>query len=97
LVSLSWLGNNPGMPGTFGCCGSCHRGCTGPIPSNDVAVTRLIFEAKPGSSENSNSRQSLFDPDGHYLVIVDSITSKVSSPANAAANADLLLVSAKPE
>jgi catechol 2,3-dioxygenase-like lactoylglutathione lyase family enzyme len=37
---------------------------------NDVAATRLIFEAAGVSSGNKGNRQALIDPDGHHLVIV---------------------------
>jgi len=67
------------------------------LDNNDVAATRLIFAVNRGWPENPMRRQSLIDPDGHHLVMSDFVTSKVSSPANAAANADLPSVSVKLE
>jgi catechol 2,3-dioxygenase-like lactoylglutathione lyase family enzyme len=64
---------------------------------NDVAATRLIFEADRGVSENPGNRQSLIDPDGHHLVIVGSGKSNVSLDERATANAGLPSASAKPE
>ena len=43
------------------------------LRSNDVAATRLIFEAGPLSSAIPNSQQALIDPDGHHLMIVTSV------------------------
>jgi catechol 2,3-dioxygenase-like lactoylglutathione lyase family enzyme len=67
------------------------------VSCKDVAATRLIFATNRGVSGNPVSRQVLIDPDGHHLVMSDSITSNVSSTATATANADLPSVSAQPE
>lgn len=79
----------------------CYRSATPDrtiaVDDNDVAATRLIFAANRGASGNPVSRQALIDPDGHHLVITDAITSNVSSPAAATANADLPSVSTQPE
>jgi hypothetical protein len=42
-------------------------------------------------------RKALIDPDGHHLVLVDPLTSKMPSRAKATTAAGLPPVSAKPE
>lgn len=64
---------------------------------NDVAATRLIFEADRGSPGNPATPQALIDPDGHHLVIVGSIKNEVTSRAESAATADPLSVPVNPE
>jgi catechol 2,3-dioxygenase-like lactoylglutathione lyase family enzyme len=64
---------------------------------NDVAATRLIFEADRVVSENRGKRQSLVDPDGHHLVIIGTAKSTVSSDDRVTANAGVPSASAKPE
>jgi catechol 2,3-dioxygenase-like lactoylglutathione lyase family enzyme len=67
------------------------------LRSNDVAATRLIFEAGGAASGNKGNRQALIDPDGHHLVIVESVKSNVSLHAKVTANAGAPPASAKPE
>jgi catechol 2,3-dioxygenase-like lactoylglutathione lyase family enzyme len=54
------------------------------VRGNDVAATRLVFEADRLSSEGAMAPQGLIDPDGHRLVISAPI--HVSSPTKALAN-----------
>ena len=46
---------------------------------NDVAATRLIFEADRHALENRAGRQTLIDPDGHRLVLVAPSTISATS------------------
>jgi catechol 2,3-dioxygenase-like lactoylglutathione lyase family enzyme len=67
----------------------CYRSATRDeytvVRGNDVAATRLVFEADGPSSEGAMAPQGLIDPDGHHLVISAPIN--VSSPTKALANA----------
>jgi catechol 2,3-dioxygenase-like lactoylglutathione lyase family enzyme len=54
------------------------------VRSNDVAATRLMFDANGPSSESA-SPQAQIDPDGHHLVI--SAPLKTSSPTKTPAHA----------
>jgi catechol 2,3-dioxygenase-like lactoylglutathione lyase family enzyme len=67
------------------------------LRADDVAATRLIFEAADVSRGHAAIRQALIDPDGHHLVIIESAKSDISLPTNVTANADAPSVSAKPE
>jgi catechol 2,3-dioxygenase-like lactoylglutathione lyase family enzyme len=66
----------------------CYRSVTRSqstiIRSNDVAATRLVFEADGSSSGGATAPQGLIDPDGHHLVI--SAPTNVSSPTEALAS-----------
>jgi catechol 2,3-dioxygenase-like lactoylglutathione lyase family enzyme len=66
----------------------CYRSVTRDknivVHSNDVAATRLVFEADRLSSTGTTAPQGLIDPDGHHLVISAPIN--VSSPTKAPAN-----------
>jgi len=73
------------------CYGSVKHERTPCLRYNDVAATRLIFEAREGLSEN------LVDPDGHHLMIVSAADSAASPRADTPANADTLSVPVKPE
>jgi catechol 2,3-dioxygenase-like lactoylglutathione lyase family enzyme len=53
--------------------------------SNDIAATRMVFEADGRSSGDANYSQALLDPDGHYLVIAAPIDS--FPPAKSTINA----------
>jgi catechol 2,3-dioxygenase-like lactoylglutathione lyase family enzyme len=65
------------------------------VRSNDVAATRLVFEADGPSSDGAMSSQGLIEPDGHHLVI--SAPVNVSLPAKALANAGSRPGMVKPE
>lgn len=58
------------------------------LRGNDVAATRLVFEAVPPSLAIPNSQQALIDPDGHHLMIVSSVNDDVPlrCPASIEAN-----------
>jgi catechol 2,3-dioxygenase-like lactoylglutathione lyase family enzyme len=43
------------------------------LKSNDVATTRLVFDALRSPDAKAASPQSLIDPDGHHLVLVPSV------------------------
>jgi hypothetical protein len=43
---------------------------------NDVAATRLVFESVRSSYADAAREQALIDPDGHHLVIVQSVEKK---------------------
>lgn len=43
------------------------------LKSNDVATTRLVFDAIRSPDAKAASLQSLIDPDGHHLVLVQSV------------------------
>jgi catechol 2,3-dioxygenase-like lactoylglutathione lyase family enzyme len=66
------------------CYRSVPRGENIIVRSNDVAATRLVFEADRLSSEGTAAPRGLIDPDGHHLVISAPIN--VSSAAKALAN-----------
>jgi catechol 2,3-dioxygenase-like lactoylglutathione lyase family enzyme len=66
------------------CYRSVIRGENIVVRGNDVAATRLVFEADRLSSERATAPQGLIDPDGHHLVMSAPID--VSSPAKALAN-----------
>jgi catechol 2,3-dioxygenase-like lactoylglutathione lyase family enzyme len=63
--------------------------------SNDVAATRLEFEANRSSSKDVTKSQALIDPDGHHLVLVASIDSP--EPTQATANSISPPLPVKPE
>ncbi|MGA2289520.1 VOC family protein [Bradyrhizobium sp.] len=67
------------------------------LRNNDVAATRLVFEARQSSAGGAAQKRGLIDPDGHHLLIVDSIEDESSQTANAQANAGSRSVFAKPE
>jgi catechol 2,3-dioxygenase-like lactoylglutathione lyase family enzyme len=77
----------------------CYRSVTRSehtvVRSNDVAATRLVFEADGPSSEGATAPQGLIDPDGHHLVISAPIN--VSSPTKVLANAGSSPRFVKPE
>lgn len=52
------------------CYQSAGRGVDIVLRSNDIAATRLVFEADGSSSEDATNSQALLDPDGHHLVIL---------------------------
>jgi catechol 2,3-dioxygenase-like lactoylglutathione lyase family enzyme len=52
------------------CYRSVVRGRTAILRSEDVAATRLVFEADRPASQRAIAPQGLIDPDGHHLVIV---------------------------
>lgn len=62
---------------------SVLRGETNVVHSEDVAATRLVFEANGPSAEGAIAPQGLIDPDGHHLVILAPISaSSTKAPAN---------------
>jgi catechol 2,3-dioxygenase-like lactoylglutathione lyase family enzyme len=63
--------------------------------SNDVAATRLVFEADGSSSKDVTDSQVLLDPDGHHLMIVAPINGFPAAKAIANAGAPPVLF--KPE
>jgi catechol 2,3-dioxygenase-like lactoylglutathione lyase family enzyme len=63
--------------------------------NNDIAATRLVFEADVSSPEDVMKSQALLDPDGHHLVIVVPIDSLQATKV--IANAGSPPVSFKPE
>jgi catechol 2,3-dioxygenase-like lactoylglutathione lyase family enzyme len=65
--------------------------------NNDVAATRLVFEAAQSCYGAPAQKQGLIDPDGHHLLIVEPIEGKSSQASNARADAGSRSVSAKPE
>jgi catechol 2,3-dioxygenase-like lactoylglutathione lyase family enzyme len=77
------------------CYRSVTHGETTIIRSNDVAATRLVFEADGLSSEGATAPQCVIDPDGHHLVISAPI--HVSLPTEALANTGLPPGIVKPE
>ena len=77
------------------CYRSAGRGKEIALRSNDIAATRLVFEADGGSSEEAIDSQALIDPDGHYLVIVAPI--RDFPQAKVTANAGSPPVLLKPE
>jgi catechol 2,3-dioxygenase-like lactoylglutathione lyase family enzyme len=52
-----------------------HAGTT-VVRYNDVAATRLVFETVRSSDADAAREQALIDPDGHHLVIVQSVEKK---------------------
>jgi catechol 2,3-dioxygenase-like lactoylglutathione lyase family enzyme len=66
------------------------------LRNNDVAATRLVFEATLSAHGGRAQKQGLIDPDGHHLLIVES-ERKASRPAPAAAHAGARSISAKSE
>ena len=63
----------------------CYRSATHAgtvLHHNDVAATRLVFESVGSPDAGAAGERALIDPDGHHVVIVESIES-----ANAIANA----------
>ena len=58
------------------------------LRGNDVAATRLVFEAVPPSSAIPNSQQALIDPDGHHLMIVSSVNDDAPLRCPASIEAD---------
>jgi catechol 2,3-dioxygenase-like lactoylglutathione lyase family enzyme len=66
----------------------CYRSATrrgsSIVRSNDVAATRLVFEAGRPSSGDTTAPHGLIDPDGHHLVISAPIN--VSSPTEVLAS-----------
>jgi catechol 2,3-dioxygenase-like lactoylglutathione lyase family enzyme len=67
------------------------------LRNNDVAATRLVFEARQASAAGAGAKRGLTDPDGHHLLIVDSIEDGSSQTVNAYAKAGSRPQSAKPE
>ena len=65
------------------------------VNDNDVAATRLAFEAAPSSCGGPAEKQTLTDPDGHRLLILTSSEKKSSVTAAAAANPRAAPISAK--
>jgi catechol 2,3-dioxygenase-like lactoylglutathione lyase family enzyme len=65
------------------------------LRGNDIAATRLVFEADGWSSEGGTNSQALLDPDGHHLVILASIESFPST--DVIPNAGAPPISFKPE
>ena len=58
------------------------------LRGNDVAATRLVFEASPSSSIIPDSRLAVVDPDGHHLIIVSSIHDSAPSQFRVRADVD---------
>ena len=58
----------------------CYRSITHAettvVRYNDVAATRLVFESVRSSDADAAREQALIDPDGHHLVIVQSVEKK---------------------
>jgi catechol 2,3-dioxygenase-like lactoylglutathione lyase family enzyme len=77
------------------CYRSGRHGYGDVLHSNDVAATRLVFEASAPASDDAVIPQALIDPDGHHLMIVPSDDSV--SQIRAIANADRLSAGVKPE
>lgn len=69
------------------CYQSVLRNMTNVVQSEDVAATRLVFEANGPSAEGANTAQGLIDPDGHHLVILAQI--RASSSTKAATNSGI--------
>lgn len=67
------------------------------LRNNDVAATRLAFEAAPSSGGGAGQKQALTDPDGHHVLIVETATSKSSPTPHVSANAGAKSVSARRE
>ncbi len=67
------------------------------LRNNDVAATRLVFEARSSSSRGAAAKQGLIDPDGHHLLIVDPVEDESSQTASAYRKAGARSVSNKPE
>ena len=67
------------------------------LANNDVAATRLVFEAGPGSDAGAAGPQALVDPDGHHVLIVRSGESGNYWNAIANAKAGSPSVCTKPE
>ena len=67
------------------------------LRNNDVAATRLVFEAAQSSYGAATQKQALTDPDGHHVLIVESAESRPSPTPHVSANGGVESVSAKRE
>jgi catechol 2,3-dioxygenase-like lactoylglutathione lyase family enzyme len=74
-----------------------HGGGGADLRYNDVAATRLVFETMRAADAAAVGEQALIDPDGHHLVIVESIENNIAGSADATPNIGAPRPSPKPE
>jgi catechol 2,3-dioxygenase-like lactoylglutathione lyase family enzyme len=67
------------------------------LRNNDVAATRLVFEASRRSIDRGSDKRLLTDPDGHHILIVESSEDDAELSIGAYATADACQVAAKSE
>jgi catechol 2,3-dioxygenase-like lactoylglutathione lyase family enzyme len=67
------------------------------LRNNDVAATRLVFEAARPTGGGAAGPRALIDPDGHHLMIAESAERQTSPAFSAIANIGSRSLSAKSE